>query len=150
MQLCVFLNNFYMAIIILLHAHFMMYLSRIDRVNVRLVNGDSRCAGRVEVLFRRQWGTVCHNNWDMTDAAVVCRELDCGEPLQAPRYSYFGKGSGQIWMDGVKCNGSESTLKDCGSKGWGTHSKSCDRHDYDAGVRCSSKQFHAPLCLITY
>ncbi len=134
-----------MVNILFLYTHFMMHLSWIDRVNVRLVNGDSRCAGRVEVLHDGQWGTVCSNYWDMTDAAVVCRELSCGEALQAPRSSYFGPGSGKIWMDGVQCKGSESTLKDCRSKGWGKHNKICDRLSYDAGVKCSSKRFHAPL-----
>ncbi|XP_052429891.1 scavenger receptor cysteine-rich type 1 protein M130-like [Carassius gibelio] len=90
-----------------------------DRVNVRLVNGDSHCAGRVEVLHDGQWGTVCDDDWDMTDAAVVCREMSCGEALQAPQYSFFGRGSGKIWMNEVQCKGSESTLKECGSKGWG-------------------------------
>uniref|UniRef100_A0A672KQF3 Si:dkey-21h14.12 n=1 Tax=Sinocyclocheilus grahami TaxID=75366 RepID=A0A672KQF3_SINGR len=127
--------NFYMVNILLLYAYFMTYPSWTDRVNVRLVNGDSRCAGRVEVLHRGQWGTVCHFSWDMTDAAVVCRELSCGEALQAPRYSYFGPGSGKIWMDGVKCKGSESTLKDCGSKGWGKHSDICGHNN--VGLICS-------------
>uniref|UniRef100_A0A672KR37 Si:dkey-21h14.12 n=1 Tax=Sinocyclocheilus grahami TaxID=75366 RepID=A0A672KR37_SINGR len=136
-----------MVNILLLYAHFMTYPSWTDRVNVRLVNGDSRCAGRVEVLHDGQWGTVCHFSWDMTDAAVVCRELSCGEALQAPGNSYFGPGSGKIWMDGVKCKGSESTLKDCGSKGWGKHNNYCADHNRDAGVRCSSKLADGPhLC----
>uniref|UniRef100_A0A9J8A083 SRCR domain-containing protein n=1 Tax=Cyprinus carpio carpio TaxID=630221 RepID=A0A9J8A083_CYPCA len=105
---------------------------------VRLVNGDNPCAGRVEVLHEGQWGTVCDFYWDMTDAAVVCRELSCGEALQAPGFSYFGRGSGKIWMDEVQCKGSESTLKDCGSKGWGKYDTSyCADHSKDAGVRCS-------------
>ncbi|XP_042592194.1 scavenger receptor cysteine-rich type 1 protein M130-like, partial [Cyprinus carpio] len=109
-----------------------------DSVSVRLVNGDSRCAGRVEVLHEGQWGTVCDYKWDMTDAAVVCRELSCGEAAEAPKYSYFGPGSGKIWMDEVECKGSESTLKDCGSLGWGEYDTSyCADHSRDAGVRCS-------------
>ncbi|XP_026101672.1 soluble scavenger receptor cysteine-rich domain-containing protein SSC5D-like, partial [Carassius auratus] len=108
-----------------------------DIVNVRLVNGDSRCAGRVEVLHDGQWGTVCQVSWDLTDAAVVCREMSCGEALQAPGFSYFGPGSGKIWMDEVRCEGSEATLKDCGSSGWGEHYSFCADHEYDAGVKCS-------------
>ncbi|XP_048012241.1 scavenger receptor cysteine-rich type 1 protein M130-like [Megalobrama amblycephala] len=105
-----------------------------DGVNVRLVGGTSRCAGRVEVLHRGQWGTVCDLGWDLADAAVVCRELDCGEPVDALSDAHFGSGSGPIWMSNVWCAGSESTLKNCRSFGWGK--STCD-HAKDAGVICS-------------
>ncbi|XP_037396073.1 scavenger receptor cysteine-rich type 1 protein M130-like isoform X2 [Pygocentrus nattereri] len=104
--------------------------------SVRLVNGDSRCAGRVEVLHRGQWGTVCSRGCDMTAAAVVCRELGCGEPAEQPQYGRFGPGSGQIWMDYLHCSGSESTLKHCSSLGWGKHE--CGHYD-DCGVICSGR-----------
>ncbi|XP_073693836.1 antigen WC1.1-like [Garra rufa] len=104
--------------------------------NVRLVGGHSRCAGRAEVLHRGQWGTVCDLGWDLADAAVVCRELDCGEPVDALGAAHFGPGSGPIWMGLVLCTGSESTLKNCESAGWGQHQ--CD-HSKDAGVNCSGE-----------
>ncbi|KAI4879576.1 hypothetical protein NFI96_032119 [Prochilodus magdalenae] len=89
--------------------------------SVKIVDGDSRCAGRVEVLYRGQWGTVGGAYWDSSDAAVVCRELGCGEAVDALSEAHFGPGSGPIWMDGVDCFGSESTLKNCKSDGWGKH-----------------------------
>uniref|UniRef100_A0A8C2ECV8 SRCR domain-containing protein n=1 Tax=Cyprinus carpio TaxID=7962 RepID=A0A8C2ECV8_CYPCA len=96
-------------------AHQALCLSLLDVIHVRLVNGNSPCAGRVEVLHRGQWGTVCHDSWDMPAAAVVCRELDCGEPVDALGDAYFGQGSGPIWMSVLTCLGTESTLKNCGS-----------------------------------
>ncbi|XP_059366444.1 scavenger receptor cysteine-rich type 1 protein M130-like [Carassius carassius] len=111
-------------------------------MRVRLVGGNSRCAGRVEVLHKGQWGTVCDYAWDMADAAVVCRELDCGEPLDALRDAHFGPGSGPIWTNLKLCTGSESTLKNCGSIEWGLYY--CD-HNKDAGVICSG---HKPSRLI--
>ncbi|KAB0338081.1 hypothetical protein FD754_024817 [Muntiacus muntjak] len=94
---------------------------------MRLVNGGDRCQGRVEVLYRGSWGTVCDDSWDITDASVVCRQLGCG-----------WAGSGPIVLDEVGCSGYETYLWSCSHNPWNTHN--CG-HSEDASVICSGCKF---------
>ncbi|NWU94376.1 DMBT1 protein, partial [Upupa epops] len=103
-------------------------------VMLQLVNGSNHCAGRVEVLYGQQWGTVCDDNWDITDAEVVCQQLGCGTALSAPSSAFFGEGRDPIWLDDVACKGTEASLSECSAKPWGIHN--CV-HGEDAGVVCS-------------
>lgn len=43
--------------------------------SIRLVNGNSKLEGRVEVFTGYEWGTVCDDEWGDIDAGIVCREL---------------------------------------------------------------------------
>uniref|UniRef100_A0A452EC83 SRCR domain-containing protein n=1 Tax=Capra hircus TaxID=9925 RepID=A0A452EC83_CAPHI len=103
-------------------------------VCLRLVDGGGPCAGRVEILDQGSWGTICDNGWDLDDARVVCRQLGCGDALNATGSAHFGSGSGPIWLDTLDCRGKESHVWKCPSRGWGVHNCS---HDNDAGVICS-------------
>ena len=107
-------------------------------VPVRLIGGDSYNEGRVEVYYNGEWGTVCDDGWDNTDAGVVCRQLGFGSSGTAIGSAGFGQGSGSILLDGVTCTGSESTLASCGHLGVGI-TTSCD-HSKDAGIECSGEQ----------
>ncbi|XP_060690398.1 antigen WC1.1-like [Hemiscyllium ocellatum] len=103
-------------------------------IQIRLVDGGSRCAGRVELLSNGTWGTVCDDSWDLADAQVVCRQLKCGQALNATISSWFDPGVGPIWLDNVKCRVNDSVLWQCPAGSWGE--TDCN-HKEDAGVICS-------------
>ena len=90
----------------------------------------------MEIFHNGNWGTVCDDHWDMKDANVVCRQLGFPSAASALGSARFGAGSGQIWLDDVRCSGSESSIADCRHREWGVGD--CD-HSEDASVICSGK-----------
>ena len=115
----------------------MQYYAFTD-VPVRLVEGSSYNEGRVEVYYNGEWGTVCDNGWDDTDAGVVCRQLGFGSSGTAIGSAGFGQGSGSIWLDNVTCTGNEVSLTRCKHPGVNI-TQSCD-HSKDASVRCPNSK----------
>ena len=107
-------------------------------IDLRLVGGQNPHQGRVEVNYRGSWGTVCHGGWDLADADVVCRQLGFAGAVSVQNGAYFGEGTGPIWLDDVRCNGSEHSLSHCLHRGWGSHS-CMSNHSEDAGVTCERK-----------
>ena len=105
---------------------------------LRLVGGNLYNDGRVEVNYNGEWGTVCDDGWYTSNTYVVCRQLGFGEYGYTYSGASFGQGSGPIWLDSVKCTGSESTLASCGHLGINV-TRSCS-HSKDVGVRCYGTQ----------
>lgn len=110
--------------------------------NVKLAEGHNRCAGRVEFYDKGQWGTVCGESWDINDATVVCRQLDCGRVHKITTMNEFGHGTGHNWVEQIECSGSESTLAQCARQPY--EDRTCNTTSI-AGVICIGKHGHILL-----
>ncbi|XP_075940206.1 CD5 antigen-like [Anarhichas minor] len=75
---------------------------------VRLVGGDSRCAGTVE-LKRGDWRPVDGYGWTLKEAAVACRNLDCGSAVRQREES----SERSVWRINSDCVQSGSSLREC-------------------------------------
>ena len=43
--------------------------------DVRLVGGETRADGQVQICYNGQWGSIASDGWESVDAQVVCRQL---------------------------------------------------------------------------
>ena len=123
------------------------------------MNGSSQYSGRVEFFnrndhhinsygsnmynyFALQWGTICDNYWNETDASesVVCRSLGYRTISAIPHVGgTFGAGSGLIVARDVTCAGTELYIVDCDSDRsflYSSYSEPPCDHTEDVGVTC--------------
>ncbi|XP_052276796.1 deleted in malignant brain tumors 1 protein-like isoform X2 [Dreissena polymorpha] len=104
------------------------------RDDIRLVDGQNKYTGRVEIFHNGHWGTVCNDEFGYEEVVVVCRMLGVFQGQGYGRvYTPSVKGTGPIWLDDLGCHGHEYSLDQCSSRGWGSHN--CN-HEEDVGVNC--------------
>lgn len=73
---CMFMLMFRLTfILLLLLNYFTVYPLNISEIRLRNSYGFSH-EGRVELFVNGTWGTVCDTDFDLKDAAVICRMLD--------------------------------------------------------------------------
>jgi len=106
--------------------------------DIRLVGGASYLEGRVEICYNNTWGTVCDDDWDTADANVACGQLGFSQSGSIARSNaFFGQGTGPIFLDDVRCLGTEAQLGNCPNNGIGIHN--CGHYE-DAGVTCQMSE----------
>ncbi|XP_052635709.1 deleted in malignant brain tumors 1 protein-like, partial [Harpia harpyja] len=110
-----------------------------------LVNSSTACAGRVEVQVLGTWGTLCASHWDLSDAHVLCRQLNCGFAESVPGGEHFGRGTGPVWRDSFHCDGTEAHLGQCPVITLGASPCS---HGNNAAVVCAGSAGFASLRLV--
>ena len=104
---------------------------------VRLIGGKTEYEGTVEICLGGQWGSICHFGWDVNDANVLCNQLGYSSTGNSALYAaFFGQSSGPIFLDNVRCVGSEPSLSDCPVE---ASPRTFCTHFQDAAVRCLPK-----------
>ncbi|XP_038135384.1 lysyl oxidase homolog 3B isoform X1 [Cyprinodon tularosa] len=93
--------------------------------------------GRIELFYKGEWGTICDDDFSISNANVLCRQLGFVSATGWTHSSKYGNGQGKIWLDNVICNGGEKSIEFCKSRGWGN--SDCT-HDEDAGVVCKDER----------
>ncbi len=77
---------------------------------------------------------MCDAVFDQQDAEVVCRELDCGAPVQVLGAAAFDKGDAQMWTQEIQCRGEESQIHFCPTSQ--SHENSCS-HENSVRLMCA-------------
>ncbi|XP_047467703.1 lysyl oxidase homolog 3B isoform X2 [Mugil cephalus] len=109
-----------------------------ERLKVRLSGYPRKHnEGRVELFYKGEWGTICDDDFSISNANVLCRQLGFVSATGWAHSAKYGKGQGKIWLDNVLCNGGEKSIEFCKSRGWGN--SDCT-HDEDAGVVCKDER----------
>ncbi len=80
---------------------------------------------------------MCDAVFDQQDAEVVCRELDCGAPVQVLGAAAFGEGDAQMWTQEIQCRGNESQISFCSISS--SHKHNCSS-DNNVILKCSGKE----------
>ncbi|XP_069054169.1 scavenger receptor cysteine-rich type 1 protein M130-like [Lepisosteus oculatus] len=101
-----------------------------DHTLLRLSAG---CSGQAEVYYNGTWGSICANSMTDTTAAVICKQLGCGEKGTI-RETNSRLSPDPKWLDFVSCRKHDSTLWQCPSSPWGQND--CTDQEV-ANITCS-------------
>ncbi|XP_053379862.1 deleted in malignant brain tumors 1 protein-like [Mercenaria mercenaria] len=101
---------------------------------VRLVEGPSTRAGRVEIQYNGTWGTICMDEFDTVDSDVICNMLGYTQKSYLLKRGEYKQGNISKTITNAQCKGKERDISDCKADPW--MSGNCPS-GFDVGIVCS-------------
>ena len=94
------------------------------------------------------WLAVCDSDWTTADAIVVCRQLNLpyGAVEALSGTQQFGLASGPVWLQQIRCTGSEASFIDCTIHALESILSHCDDHNRNVGVICKDGMYVFLVC----
>ena len=86
------------------------------------------------VKYENQWGTVCDDNFDITDAQSACKTLGYSGGSWETYNTKLSQSVVPILMDDVDCASSSTNFLKCSHLGWGDENCS---HSEDVLLTCT-------------
>ncbi|XP_023404836.2 antigen WC1.1-like [Loxodonta africana] len=108
-----------------------------ESLALRLVSDEHDCAGWLEVFYNGTWGGVCRSPMEPTTVSVICRQLGCGDTGELNISAGIRAVSQPLWVDGIQCQKSDTTLWQCLSEPW--NDRSCSPKEA-AHIICAGKK----------
>ncbi|CAG9761945.1 unnamed protein product [Ceutorhynchus assimilis] len=105
--------------------------------DIRLVDGPTILAGRLQIKINDKWRSVCSNskNWTINDLETACRQMGFQGGTFFQWYNRQMPLKSRVLYEEPRCSGTESSLQQCS---WTSHemgSGVCDYHP-DLGIEC--------------
>lgn len=63
---------------------------------LRLVGGQSKEEGNVEIYHAGRWGSICDDEWDINEAQVACQALGFDGALRATTDGQYGRARSKL------------------------------------------------------
>uniref|UniRef100_A0A1X7UFK0 SRCR domain-containing protein n=1 Tax=Amphimedon queenslandica TaxID=400682 RepID=A0A1X7UFK0_AMPQE len=82
---------------------------------IRLQGGYYSNEGRVELYCNGQWGTICNNGFDSTDANTLCRQLGYDTYYKYNNLSITAATNKPIWVTNMKSKSSDTCFSSSNS-----------------------------------
>ncbi|XP_077130313.1 scavenger receptor cysteine-rich type 1 protein M130-like [Ranitomeya variabilis] len=102
-------------------------------LDIRLVGGDNRCEGQLEIYYNGSWGWVCNNVMTTPTVSLICKQLGCGSTgIYQEGAVTPDDDAAHFWMESIKCRHRDRFLKECPSAAW--VKKKCDTK---AQIQCT-------------